>query len=98
MNKAGVARLRSQGHIGSMENSADYTGYRFEYARPDANSPGGVLKRYYLAVAISPEEAHTIVGQMVGNPGALKLIDEGADALAQARKLGVPNGHAREQL
>ena len=77
-----------------MENPTAYTGYRFEHSSPDVNSPGGVLKLRYLVVASSLEEAHTIVGLMVGNPGTLKLIDKGADALAQARELGVPDGQA----
>jgi hypothetical protein len=71
-----------------------YTGFLFEWSRPDLNSDGGKRSVELIVVAQTTEDAMGLAGNLVGDPSGLKLIDSGPDALGLAKKQGIADGQA----
>lgn len=69
------------------------TGFRFSHTRSDASAPGGQLTVIIIAVAESLEEAIKLAGDILPAEG-LRLIDQGDEVLAVAKRLKIPPGHA----
>jgi hypothetical protein len=75
---------------------ASYDAFRFEWGRPNMNSPNGILKVHCIAVAKSLADAEqamieTVSGSLVG----ARLIGRGPDVLAEARQRGMRDGEAK---
>jgi hypothetical protein len=74
-------------------SNTPYTGFRFEWSRPDINSPNGVLKVHCIAVATSLVQAQGIMADSVsGSLVGVRLIDRGEAVLAEAKQRGVADG------
>jgi hypothetical protein len=74
---------------------APFDAFLFEYSRPDANSPGGMLKVRYMAVKQSLKEARKAVVVMIGRLEDVRLVDSGPAVLRDALERGFRDGDAR---
>jgi hypothetical protein len=69
---------------------APFDAFLFEYSRPDANSPGGMLKVRYMAVKQSLKEARKAVVVMIGRlVSVAKCVDLGKHGSCYADELGL---------
>ncbi len=69
-------------------------GFLFEHSRSDVNSPDGVKRTRIAAIAASRSDALGLAGGILPVI-AMRLVDEGHDALQIARTAGVGNGEAK---
>jgi hypothetical protein len=69
-------------------------GFLFEHSRSDASSPQGVRRTRIAAIAATRRDALDLAGDIL--PAiAMRLVDEGHDAMQLARAAGVGDGEAK---